>query len=202
MAIKFSHLSKSANYINVNDELVYTTANGEQIFLPYQGLLTDKGNDYLEFESEINKGCKITFKIKGIKPSDQIKENTRYDQDKLIGESNGEKVILIIKKGGFKQKADTFVIGTADPCTSSSSKSGDSKEDPMSKKKKSREDLGLLDPYYIAAVTSPMGALSGAFGGLKGGLKALKNFNKKESYERSSDQKLVEEVDRIKQLIK
>ena len=85
MAIKFSHLSKSANYINVNDELVYTTANGEQIFLPYQGLLTDKGNDYLEFESEINKGCKITFKIKGIKPSDQIKENTRYYQDKLIG---------------------------------------------------------------------------------------------------------------------
>ena len=178
------HLRRTAN-----EEATCDAKPGEEILSPINGII-DNTKDSLVTIKYQEDDCILYFTIKNLKPS--ISNGQTVESSEKIGVAQGEVKLSVKKEKSFgKEKIDSYLAGNFCPSKKTST---DNKTSSGTNKKETPDDLGIMNPYKVAALP---------FLGLQKGAKAIMRFVPGLSTESEEEiTNIVEEVNRIKQLMK
>jgi hypothetical protein len=187
--IPYSNPTGSYTWLISGDEATYTNLTGANIVCPLTGTITDIEGDSIKIEhySE-NNDCKFTTKINNVNFNPNVSKRNSVSQGFSLGMAKGAITLQIIKglsKVG-KDELTKYLGGNAE-CDDSTSKTTTS-----SSGSKSSRTL-KYNPYEISAHM-------GGFGLVSGGIDSFKKVFLNTSYENHKE--IVEEIERIKQLLK
>ena len=174
----FGNLTKTSDVL-----WTYKGQSGNEVVAPFDGVYKTIEGDYFICQYPTNQ---CTFNVY-IGPLKNIL--SRCNEGQKIGEAKEDTITLTIKKGNENFKIDDFFNQNGDCFTEKKEENNN----PNNKKPRATTDNTsiLSNPYKFAARISPVGMVSG---GIKGLIPT-----KKESVEK---EKILEEIERIKQLLK
>jgi hypothetical protein len=168
-----------------------TPIKGTEIKSPISGVIENVTDKSIKINYS-SSDCKFSVIINHFTPDKNIHINDNVEEGDEIGKATGEQIKLSIKKGLYSnENIDSYLSGEYCPSKKTST---DNKTSSGTNKKETTDDLGIMNPYKVAALP---------FLGLQKGAKAIMRFVPGLSTESEEEiTNIVEEVNRIKQLMK
>jgi hypothetical protein len=160
----------------------YLISSGRDILSPTTGTVDDINGD--DITIKVNDGCEYFVILSNINSG--VPKNTRVSDGVVIGKAKGD-VSIKVKTGGYykkTQKITPFWEGKGCDKKEKEKEEEDSGKERKKTKSEEAKNLGLSDPYGIAAL--PFKAIAGPLSYLK----------------ESEINKISENIERIKELLK